>query len=250
MKKILIISGLDPSGNAGLLRDLEVVSLFPLKPSAIVTALTAQNEKKFLKPQVVSPRVFKNQIGCLSPLSRYQAVKIGMLGNALLVGELIHFLEREKKRPPVVLDPVLKSTTGGSLLNNAGKNKLWDKLVPLVSLWTPNIYEASFFSGLPIRSLKEMALAGDLLFKKKKTPLLLKGGHLKGRPSDLYIHSRGKTWFRSPRIKINNQRGSGCALSSFISSYLAEGLSLDESVACGKRAFDLWFKGKSSGFLP
>src|SRR3990167_3973431 len=102
MKKILLIAGLDPSGNAGLLRDLDIVSRFPLKPLAAVTALTSQNRHSFFSANVVSPSAFRRQ---LESVGRADAVKIGMLGDKKIVAILVSFLEKIKNKK-VVLDPV------------------------------------------------------------------------------------------------------------------------------------------------
>ncbi|MBI4411760.1 MAG: hydroxymethylpyrimidine/phosphomethylpyrimidine kinase [Deltaproteobacteria bacterium] len=252
MKKILLIAGLDPSGNAGLLRDLEMVHTFSLQVASVVTALTAQNARKFLALQPVSPRAFELQLRSIAPLSQYNAVKIGMLGNERLVQILIRFLKREKKRPPIVLDPVLRSTTGGSLLNFNGQSLLWKKLVPLVSLWTPNTEEASFFSGLKIRSAKEMEEAAEILRRAKKTPVLIKGGHLKGeRVQDLYFNGREKTWFVFGRHHVGVHgraplRGTGCALSTLIACFLAGGFPVSEAVRQGRVVMQRWIENQDS----
>lgn len=238
VSKILIIAGFDPSGNAGLLRDLEIVHSFNLKASSAVTALTAQNQKKFLHPQVVEPSVFKNQLLSVAPLSQYRAIKIGMLGNEKIVRVLVHFLKQQKKIPPIVLDPVLSSSTGGELLTKKGKEELWKNLIPLVDLWTPNLDEASFFCGFKLQSPLRMEKASDQLWKKKRIPILLKGGHLKGDPQDLLKQKDSKTWLIYPRQHVKNLRGTGCALSTLITVHLAQGYPLDKAVKTARQNMD------------
>lgn len=232
MKKILIISGLDPSGNAGLVRDLQIVSSFHLKPACVVTALTAQNEKVFLQPQTVSQKIFSNQLLSVLPLSQYQAVKIGMLGHGPIVKTLFNYLKGGKKRPPIVLDPVMTSSTGGELLDFAGRKILWRELLPLVTLWTPNLAEAEFFYGKPVKTPLQMETAGSWFVEQKDIPVLIKGGHLPGRRQDLLVAKGFKKWMTFPRIKPKTQkfRGTGCALSTLIACFLAEGLPLDSAV--------------------
>ncbi len=234
MKKILIISGLDPSGNAGLVRDLEMVSSFKnIKPSSVVTALTAQNEEIFLNSQTVSQKVFGNQLLSVLPFSQYQAIKIGMLGSRPIVRTLSNYLKGEKRKLPIVLDPVLTSSTGGSLLTGSGKKFLWDQLIPLVTLWTPNLAEAEFFYGKPVKTPLEMEKAGHWFFEQNHIPVLIKGGHLQGaKPQDLFVADGIRKWMIFPRVKPAGDkcRGTGCTLSTLIACFLASGFPLDSAV--------------------
>lgn len=267
--KILIIAGLDPSGNAGIIRDLEIVSGFNLKPSCVITALTAQNKKKFFSAQVVSKTHFKKQLKSVSPLSQYKAIKIGMLGNEEIVQSLVSFLKKERKVPPIVLDPVYQSTTGGALLTQKGKDLLWKRLIPLVTLWTPNLDEASYFSGLVIRSDKDIERVGDILWKEKKTPVFIKGRHSKTKVKDFYFDGKQKRWFVYSRVYTGGPplsatkaladrqrwrppagrragtvplRGTGCALSSLIASEIALGNNLDGALRIARQRMHQWIK--------
>lgn len=247
--KILIIAGLDPSGNAGVLRDLEIVHSFGLKPSCVITALTAQNKKKFISAQVVSKTHFQEQLKAVSPLSQYKAIKIGMLGNEGIVQSLVSFLENEKKIPPLILDPVYQSSTGGTLLTQKGKDLLWKRLIPLVTLWTPNIYEASYFSGLAIKSDEVMERAGEILWREKKTPVLIKGRHSGNEVKDFYFDGGKKRWFVYPRVGARHTvllRGTGCALSSIIASYFIMEKSLPKAVMMARKKMDIWIRSKPS----
>lgn len=231
MKKILVIAGLDPSGNAGLLRDLQMIARFPLQPQTVVTALTAQNRGHFFSANVVSAPVFKRELDSVGP---FQAVKIGMLGNELLVQKVVSFLKQVKKRPLLVLDPVYESTTGGVLLTPRGRKLLWKKLIPLASLWTPNVAEASFFSGIRIQSRPSLEAAAEKLWREKKIPVLIKG-YLEGKKvTDLLLTGKKKIWFSSRRVP-GRHRGLGCALSSLIASNLALGVSMETAVKRARR---------------
>ncbi len=246
-KKVLIISGLDPSGNAGLLRDLEIAHTFPLETSASVTALTSQNLKNFLKTQTVTPAIFKSQLQSLVPLSQYHAIKIGMLGNEKLIEIFLSFLKRQKN-PPIILDPVMESSTGGILLTKKGRQALWDKLLPRVSLWTPNLAEASYYFGKEIRNPAMMQKAAQFFWKTLRVPVLIKGGHAKqkkekkGKVQDIFIDKKGETWFLFPRHK-NKKRGTGCALASLIASFVAVGFPLREAVTQSRSVMQRWLHG-------
>lgn len=250
MKKILIISGLDPSGNAGLIRDLEVISSFDLKPACIVTALTAQNGKFFLDSQIVSQKVFTNQLLSVLPFSQYQAIKIGMLGNGQIVKTISACLKKEKKRPRIVLDPVMTSSTGGMLLDLAGRKVLWRELLPLVTLWTPNLAEATFFYGKSVKTPLQMEKAGNWFVEQKGIPVLIKGGHLQGKSQDLLVAKGFKKWMTFPRIKPKTQkfRGTGCALSTLIAFFLAEGFPLDSAVVQAREVMQSWLLSQQRFF--
>ncbi|MBI2340053.1 MAG: hydroxymethylpyrimidine/phosphomethylpyrimidine kinase [Deltaproteobacteria bacterium] len=243
MNKVLLIAGLDPSGNAGLIRDLEIVHSFPLQAASVVTALTAQNEKKFFFLQAILPGHFENQLCSIAPLSQYRAVKIGMLGNEKLARILVRFIGKEKKRPPIVLDPVIRSSTGGVLLSKKGRKILAEELLPLVSLWTPNLDEASYFSGIEIRNAADMEKGVEALWKKGRVPVLLKGGHLKGeKVQDLFFDGAEKTWFIFGRRRAKKLRGTGCALSALIACFMAEGFPLTEAVRQGRIVMQKWIQ--------
>lgn len=219
--KILLISGLDPSGNAGLLRDLQMVYSMGLKVASVVSAVTAQNKRSFFSSHVVSPKIFSQELKSILPLSQYSAIKIGMLGDERVVKTLVLFLKKQKRRPPIVLDPVYRSTTGGSLLATKGRDLLFKELIPLVDLWTPNIEEACYFSGVNILSDDLMEEAAKTLWKKRGRPILIKGRYAKDKVKDLYFDGRKSTWFVYPRLNRRGLRGTGCAFSTLIACYLA-----------------------------
>jgi hydroxymethylpyrimidine/phosphomethylpyrimidine kinase len=169
-----------------------------------------------------------------------------MMGNEKLVKILIGFLQKEKKYPPIVLDPVLQASTGGVLLSKTGQKLLDDKLLLFVSLWTPNLDEASVFSGLKIRSAADMEKGIEALWKKRKIPILLKGGHLKGaRVQDLFFDGKEKTWFAFGRHPHKTLRGTGCALSTLIACFLAEGFPVSEAVSQGRLVMQKWIQSRA-----
>lgn len=229
--KFLIIAGFDPSGNAGIVRDLQVAHNLGLNPAVVITALTIQDHKHFYSSGIQTRGKFFAQLYAVSPLKQYGAIKIGMLGNEQIVMELVRFLKKEKKVPPIVLDPVLHSTTGGILLTQKGCRSLINELVPRASLWTPNLSEASFFSGIRITTRMDFENAGQVLWKKYRVPVLLKGFMKGKRIIDLLVNEKGKTWLDYPKIKTKkNLRGTGCALSTLIACHLAKGQTLSTAV--------------------
>lgn len=233
--KLLIIAGLDPSGNAGVLKDAEMALRLKIRPSAVVTALTAQNNRRFFASQVVASPVFDRQLK--SVLSEeWPAVKIGMLGSASIVRSTIRSLSRLAVLPPVIVDPVIESSTGGSLLDLKGRKILFDKLVPMAALWTPNLPEASFFAGKSVRTKVQIEGAAQALWLKTGTPVLIKGGHSpQSRSVDSFFFdgTRG-IWNSVPRLKYKF-RGTGCSLATLIAGFVVKGNALEKAVIMGER---------------
>lgn len=232
MKKVLIIAGVDPSGNAGLLRDVETVKAFNLHASAVVTALTAQNNKSFISAGVVDPLAFNNQLKSVLPLSQYNAIKLGMMGNEKLLSNFCKVYSAQKRKPFLVVDPVMMSSSGGELLTKKGRKFLFDKIIPLATVWTPNLDEASFFYKQKLVTVNDMKQAVQLFFSITHTPCLIKGGHLGTKKLvDVLIDQTGKiSTFEHKKIK-GSFRGTGCQLASAIAALLAKGFVLNKAVA-------------------
>lgn len=238
---LLIIGGMDPSGHAGVLRDTEVGRLMGFKPHVVLAATTIQTKKRFIAAQTCSPRFFKKQLQAVLPLAQYRAVKIGMLGDAHVVRALADFFRKNKKKlPPVVLDPVYRSTSGGELLSGRGREVLYHKLLPLASLWTPNVGEFSFYADVKIRSRQQLFKTAKEVWGKTHTPIFIKG-FLEGNWSHDLLVARGEaTWFKSKRHAVHAIRGSGCALATFIACRLASQKNLGNAVRKGRLDFNRW----------
>ena len=242
MAQILIIAGHDSSGHAGLVRDVSVVSSKGFWPAVVLTALTVQSKTRFFSSRVVSKSFLKQQLQSWSSVNQFSAVKIGMLGDGSIVKTVAGFLSRRKI--PVVLDPVLVSTTGGRLLSKAGAKLMLDCLVPKTSLWTPNVAEASYFFERGIQSKKDVLEAAHFLFSKTNTPLLIKGLVWEKKVYDFFMDSNHKRWFLSPLLP-NHPRGTGCALASFLACALGKGMSIEQAVMKGRKDFKHWLSFKS-----
>jgi hydroxymethylpyrimidine/phosphomethylpyrimidine kinase len=214
-----------------------------LQAAVVVTAVTAQNERKFIVSDVVSPSIFSQQMKAIGPMGQFMAVKIGMLGDEGIVEALAHLLRRKHPRPPVVLDPVIQSTTGGSLLSARGRQLLLKRIVRHVSLWTPNLSEASFFSGVAVRTETQMVHAANVLFKKTGVPIYIKGKRSGAIVKDLFFDGKRKRWLIARHLKTRGRvRGKGCALSTFFAVRLALGHHLLEAIRAGRADMDQWLR--------
>ena len=233
MKKILTIGGSDPSGFAGIQADLLTFSKFGTRGLSAITAITAQTEKGVKAIWPVSPVLVKKQVETLLKEFRIDAVKIGMLGtveNAAAVKKLI----KKWKLKNVVLDPVIKSTGVYPLLKGTGVSL--KKLIPCVTLVTPNLSEAGILSGVRVKTIEDMERAAKKIHSLGCRYVLIKGGHLKGAPVDVLYDGKRVFYFKGRRIKGAPKKfhGTGCLLSSAIAAGLARGESMKTAVKDAK----------------
>lgn len=229
-KTLVLLGGIDPTGNAGLLADSRVLESFKLPHVLVVTALTAQTDSKFFGWKGVSPKIFTKQLQSCGP--KIWGVKIGMLGDLQILPILLRWLKKVKPRE-VVWDPVISSSSGGKLISTSKWNASLQKLSEQTTLWTPNLPEAEWILGTRINSLTKMEKAARDLFaigKTKGRAVLLKGGHLPGdsKVTDVLADGSGIAKFHSLR-RPQDPRGSGCTLATALLAYLAQGSSKREA---------------------
>ncbi|QKI88195.1 bifunctional hydroxymethylpyrimidine kinase/phosphomethylpyrimidine kinase [Thiomicrorhabdus xiamenensis] len=242
---VLTIAGSDPSGGAGIQADCKSIHALGGYALSVATALTAQNSQGVQGVYPVSVDAFKAQLDSLLADYQIDAVKIGMLAEASKIETVSELLQ--DLRVPVVLDPVLVSSSGAVLLQQEAIQHLTEKLLPQVTLVTPNHPEAQLllqqagFNGslqnilkdnetVPARAFAEMGIQN----------LLLKGGHQTGSmacdslfeklQSEPEIHS-----FCKPRLQVQHSHGTGCTLSSAIATFLARGETLLDAVQKSKQ---------------
>ncbi|NPA73338.1 MAG: bifunctional hydroxymethylpyrimidine kinase/phosphomethylpyrimidine kinase [Epsilonproteobacteria bacterium] len=238
MKKVLSIAGFDPTTGAGVQADVKTILDLGGYPLGVSTSITVQNSKKVYAKEDISPKTVKEQIEAILSDIDVDAVKIGMLGNK----ENIKHISKSIKdiKAPIVLDPVMISTSGCRLLDKDAIKVLKKRLLPICDLVTPNIYEASFLSGIEISSLKDMKKAAKRLTKTGAKAVLLKGGHLKGEFAVDILYKDGKfTTFKSKKIdEQKSYHGTGCVLSTAIAFYLAKGFGMKKAVKKAKKYID------------
>ena len=226
---VLSIAGSDPSGGAGIQADLKTMTAFGCYGMTAITAVTVQNTMGVSGAKILSADLVAAQIDAVFTDIRPDAVKIGMAGNAAVIRVIAEKL-REYGAVNVVLDPVMVSTSGHSLLEPEAKEALTEELLPLASLSTPNLPETEALTGISVTSKELAEKAAEALFKKSRNPVLVKGGHREGSADDLLWTAKGPRWYEGRQIPTENSHGTGCTLSSAIASCLALGLSLEEAV--------------------
>lgn len=233
MEKVLTIAGSDCSGGAGIQADLKTITAHGMYGMSAITALTAQNTMGVTGIQEAEPEFLQAQLDCIFEDIIPDCIKIGMTSGR----ELIRVMAGELKRHPeipIVLDPVMVSTSGSRLLTEEAVETLTGQLFPLASLITPNIPEAEVLWGKAIRNREQMELAAEDLADRWGTAVLIKGGHLPGEAGDLLWADGEKNFFTGERIENPNTHGTGCTLSSAIACRIAAGCSLPVSVRLAK----------------
>lgn len=233
MKTVLTIAGSDCSGGAGIQADIKTIAAQHMYAMSVITALTAQNTTGVSGVQEISPDFVAKQLDCIFTDIPPDSVKIGMLSGEGTIRAVAAKL-RQYGAKNVVVDPVMVSTSGTSLLSEAGRRALWEELLPLSTLVTPNLPETQVFSGQPVETEGDMLRAAREISRRCRCAVLIKGGHLAGDAADLLYEEGKALWLRTRRISNPNTHGTGCTLSSAIASNLAKGYDLDESVERAK----------------
>lgn len=215
MTTCLTIAGFDPTGKAGVLADFETFENLTVHPTAVLTAITSQTNKRVISIHPLPPNLIAQQFNALPKPS---AIKIGMLGNAAIIRRVAKLLP---KKVPVVLDPVLRASSGRALLEPKALPVLIRTLLPLCTVITPNRSEASKLLGRKIRDLE--SAASDLLKLGPKAVIITGGSK-----QDVLADSRGVTIIKGTRAR-GTMRGTGCRHSSALAAYLAKGRTIRQA---------------------
>lgn len=251
MKSVLTIAGSDSSGGAGIQADIKTMTMNGVYAMSVITALTAQNTTGVRSILEVDAGFVREQMEAVFEDIFPDSVKIGMIPSGKLAHTVAEALGRCSAKN-VVVDPVMVSTSGATLMRNEAIEVLERELIPLASVITPNIPEAQVLTGMKIETKGDMVVAIEKMQEKYKTDILLKGGHLKEGACDLLLCRGELSWIEGKRINNPNTHGTGCTLSSAIASNLAKGYSLYDSVKLSKeyltKALDMMLDlGKGSG---
>ena len=233
MKKVLTIAGSDSSGGAGIQADLKTFSAHGVYGMSVITAVTAQNTQGVFAVEDISKDVIAKQIEAIFDDIEVDGVKIGMVSQVQTIEVIAEQLRRYSPQT-IVLDPVMVSKSGFHLLNPLAESTLIKELLPMAMIVTPNIPEAEVMTKMSIRTLKQMEEAAKAIYQMGAKNVLLKGGHLEKESTDILYDGQEFSYFSSPRIATKNTHGTGCTLSSAITSNLALGYTLYEAVLRAK----------------
>lgn len=229
---ILTIAGSDSGGGAGIQADLKTIQALGGYGMSAITAITAQNTQGVFGVQEILPDLVEKQITLVLSDIGARAIKTGMLASRSIIDIVSKTLKVHAAGIPLVIDPVMVAKGGASLLAEDAVASLMTKLLPLATIVTPNIPEASRLSGMPIHSKADMEKAAQAILKHGVQAVVIKGGHLDtgdGLVHNLLLHNAASQWQSSPRIQTRNTHGTGCTFSAALATLLGKGLSLGES---------------------
>jgi hydroxymethylpyrimidine/phosphomethylpyrimidine kinase len=244
----LTIAGFDPSGGAGVVADIKTFTSFGCFATAAVTSLTFQNTTGVFGAAHQLAETVRAQVLPVVEDFSVACAKTGMLPTREIIEEVAR-LFRETALPAPVVDPVVRSTSGYDLIDDAALRALVSELMPLARILTPNIPEAERMTGLRILDENGMLRAARAMREMGARAVLVKGGHLKsidenggmknesGAASAVDVLDDGGrvTWFREEFIESRSTHGTGCTLAAAIAACLGRGLNLEQAVETAKR---------------
>ena len=231
--KILIIAGSDSSGGAGIQADIKTITALGSYAMTAVTAVTCQNTTGIKSIIPINPKEILNQIIFTSKDINPNAIKIGMLHSSKVIKVVIKSLNNIQSQN-IVLDPVMVAKGGAKLINTSAIKLLKTSLIKKVTLITPNIPEAEILTKMKIKNVEDMICAANKLIELGAKNVLIKGGHLKFRlVYDIFKNKLDTKIFKSQRYKTKNTHGTGCTLSSAITTFLSCGKPIKKACELG-----------------
>lgn len=246
MRVALSIAGFDPSGGAGVLADIKTFAAFDCFGVAAITSLTSQNTVAVYGAVHQSAETLRMQIEPIVSDFNIAAVKTGMLPTRETIEVAAEAIERHQL-PNVVVDPVIRSTSGYDLIDEAAMRFLIERLLPFADVITPNMAETERLTGFEVSDLDGMTRAAKRIHEMVRSPplnsqsaiprraVLVKGGHLPNEATDVLFDGNEIRLFRAPKIETRNTHGTGCTLSSAIAALLARGCDIPQAVVGAKR---------------
>jgi hydroxymethylpyrimidine/phosphomethylpyrimidine kinase len=224
---LLSIGGSDPSSGAGIQSDVKTFASLNTHGLTVITAITSQNTSKFGIIQPVSKRILKNQMDLVFSDFIIDGIKIGMVYNSEIIKTIYNALK--KLSIPIVLDPVIKSTTGGMLIQKSAINDFKKYLIPMATIITPNRFEAEFISKIKVNSKNSLQKAAKIIQEMGAKNVVITGLDLKKNYIlDFIITEKNQKLIKNKKLKTSNH-GSGCNYSASMIFSLAQGKSIFES---------------------
>lgn len=232
---LLMIAGSDSGGGAGIQTDLKTCWSLGVHGTCALTAITAQNTLRVEAVSVLDPALVMAQIEAVYVDFSVDVVKLGMLGNGAVVSALADWLEQHPDLR-VVLDPVMVSTTGSHLLDEAGVGLVRDRLLPRACILTPNLQEAALLTGKSLLEVEEDPVAaGAQLCGMGADFTLIKGGHTQsGKARDWLVSKDSVEPLDAPRVETRNNHGTGCTLATAIAAFMVRGSAIPEAAGQAK----------------
>lgn len=235
LARALTIAGSDSGGGAGIQADLKTFQELRVFGMTAITAVTAQNTLGVFDVQTLPAEAVAKQLDAVATDIGVDATKTGMLANAEITA-LVARKVKEHQLFPLVVDPVMVSTSGHLLLDQAARKQFIEELIPLATVITPNIPEAEALTETPLTDLNARKQAAQALHALGAQSVIIKGGHLEDDEAvDLFYDGKEFVFLRSPRFDTPHTHGTGCTLSAAIAAYLARGFTLANAVSQAKQ---------------
>lgn len=229
----LSIAGSDCSGGAGIQADLKTFSALGVYGMSVITSIVAENTSRVRSVYDVPPEMVAEQLEAVFEDIDTDCIKLGMLKKPELMETVLRKLKKYKA-DRVVCDPVMLSKDGSCLMEPEAVSFLKREIIPVCTVFTPNIPEAEVLLGETIASFADMKQAAEALCGMGCKNCLLKGGHFSGNPADILFDGKKFHVFTAERIPTKNTHGTGCTLSSAICAYLAKGETVFNAVKKSK----------------
>jgi len=238
---VLTIAGFDPSSGAGVTADIKTIAAHACYGVSCITAMTVQSTSGVKRVEAADPILVTDTLEELAADLDIAAVHIGMLGSGKVAKAVADFLSQREpggdRLANIVLDPILKSSSGAALLDPAGTRVLIERLIPLADVVTPNIDEAAAITGLNVKDIDEMKAAAAKLHAMGAPAVVITGGHLE-KAIDLlsFTTQRGteQEIFKAERQRSNSTHGTGCAFATAMACHLALDRGLAEATLLAK----------------
>jgi hydroxymethylpyrimidine/phosphomethylpyrimidine kinase len=231
----LTIAGSDSGGGAGIQADLKTFAALGVHGTSAITCVTAQNPRRVSGIQPIRADLVQRQIEAVFEELPPAAVKTGMLFAAEIISVVAGFFSRGK-RPPLIVDPVMISTSGAILMRPAAIRLLQDRLLPLAALVTPNLAEVEMLVGGKPEKLEDLREAAREIHRRFGCAALVKGGHLGASKEamDVFFDGRRELLLQAPWVRGVSTHGTGCTFSAAIAAGLARGSDLPTAVGQAK----------------
>ncbi len=234
MRKVaLTIAGSDSGAGAGIQADLKTLASLGVYGTSAITAITAQNTVGVKSVQELSAQMVKDQMEAIFNDFEVEAAKTGMLANSEIIGAVAESLKKFKLKN-LVVDPVMVAKSGDKLLKPEAIQDLIIKIFPLALVVTPNLKEAEVLTNMKISAVEDMKEAALRISNLGPKAVVVKGGHLEGKPIDVFYDGENFQELTAQRIMTTNNHGSGCTFSAAICGFLTLGLDLYSAVVSAK----------------
>ena len=228
----LTIAGSDSCGGAGVQADVKTMSALGCYAATAITAITVQNTLGVTAVHAVPPEIVAGQIRVVMDDIRPRAVKVGMVNDTATIIAIADALKNYDVEH-IVVDPVMVATSGSRLMKDDAVEVFCKQLLPLAKLLTPNIPETEVLSGITVSDKESMDSAALRILQLGCSNLLVKGGHLEGKKIDR-LYGEVEREYVGENVVTRNTHGTGCTLSSAITSFLAQGLPVDAAIGAAK----------------